>query len=135
MIYVWLRLWFIIYSGSFSIFLYLLGEVVTYLCYSKQPEELNWWIHSNHISQQGRKRRSRKKTPPQISSRTFCEIFKGTRLPLQLHHWYFAEDFAELIFHLSRLHYSLHTKYTQWVDKPMIYAMITSEADIRELIW
>ena len=36
---------------------------------------------------------------------------------------------------LSHPHYIHHTKYMQKADKPMIYVMIGSEADVRELIW
>ena len=35
---------------------------------------------------------------------------------------------------LSYLHYIYHRKYVEKVDKPMIYVMIGSKADTRELI-
>ena len=51
-------------------------------------------------------------------------------VPPKLQQWYLTERYS-----LSHPHYVHHTKYMQKVDKPMIYAMIGSEADIRELIW
>ena len=45
-----------------SMFLYLLGEGDSYLYYSKRPTKVKWWIHLNHISPQGTKRRAEKET-------------------------------------------------------------------------
>ena len=46
----------------------------------------------------------------------------------------YATDISQNYIPLSHPHYIHHTKYIQKVDKPMIYVMIGSEADIRELI-
>ena len=52
-------LWYIVVA--FSMFDCLFGEVVSYLFYSKQPTEVNWWIHPNYIFPQGTKRRVEKR--------------------------------------------------------------------------
>ena len=46
----------------------------------------------------------------------------------------YATDISQNYIPLSHAHYIHHTKYIQKVGKPMIYVMIGSEADIRELI-
>ena len=64
--------------AAFSMFLCLLGEVVSYLFYSKRPTEVNWWIHPNHISPQrtSRKKRARKKTQAQVFFANFEEFLR-----------------------------------------------------------
>ena len=59
-------------------FLCLLGEVVSYLFYSKRPTEVNWWIHPNHISPQRtrKKRRARKKIQAQVFSVNLAEFLR-----------------------------------------------------------
>ena len=48
--------------ATFSMFLCLLGEIVSYLFYSKRPTmKVNWWIHLKRISPQGTKRRAKKR--------------------------------------------------------------------------
>ena len=48
--------------ATFSMFLCLLGEIVSYLFYSKRPTtEVNWWIHLKRICPQGTKRRAKKR--------------------------------------------------------------------------
>ena len=44
-----------------------------------------------------------------------------------------ATDISSNYIPLSHPNYIHHTKYTQKVDKTMIYVMIGSEADIRKL--
>ena len=46
----------------------------------------------------------------------------------------YATEILQNYIPLSHSHYIYHAKYIQKVDKPMIFAMIGSEADIRELI-
>ena len=46
----------------------------------------------------------------------------------------YATDIAQDYIPLSHPQYIHHTKYMQKVDVPMIYVMVESEADIRELI-
>ena len=59
-------------------FLCLLGEVVSYLFYSKRPMEVNWWILPNHISPQRttKKRRTRKNTQAQVFSVNSAEFLR-----------------------------------------------------------
>ena len=46
--------------ATFSMFLCLLGEIVSYLFYSKRPTtKVNWWIHLKRICPQGTKRRAK----------------------------------------------------------------------------
>ena len=45
-----------------------------------------------------------------------------------------ATDISQNYIPLSHPHYIHHTKYIQKVDKPIIYVMIESKVDIRELI-
>ena len=49
-------------------------------------------------------------------------------------HLSYVTDISQGYIHLSHPQYIHHTKYIQKADKPMIYVMIRSEADIRELI-
>ena len=46
----------------------------------------------------------------------------------------YATDISQNYIPVSHPHYIHHTKYIQKVDKPMIYGMIGSEADIIELL-
>ena len=46
----------------------------------------------------------------------------------------YATDTAQNYIPLSHPHYIHHTKHVQKVDKPMIYVMIGSETDVRELM-
>ena len=46
----------------------------------------------------------------------------------------YVTDISQNYIPLSHPHYIHHTKYVQKVDKPMIYVIVGSEADIRELI-
>ena len=46
----------------------------------------------------------------------------------------YATDILQNYIPLSHSHYIHHTKYIQKVHKPMIFVMIGSDADIRELI-
>ena len=64
--------------AAFSMFLCLLGEVVSYLFYSKRPTEVTWWIHPNHISPQRtrKKRRTRKNAQVQVFSVNFAEFLR-----------------------------------------------------------
>ena len=66
-------LWYIV--AAFSRFLCLLGEVLSYLFYSKRPEEVNWWTHANHIfpKRTRKKRRARKKIQAQMLFVNFAE--------------------------------------------------------------
>ena len=58
--------------AAFSMFLCLLGEVVSYLFYSKRPTEVNW-CNFNRVSLQRtrKKRRVRKNTQAQVSFAEF----------------------------------------------------------------
>ena len=46
----------------------------------------------------------------------------------------YATDISQNYIPLSHPHYIPHTKYIQTMDKPLIYVMIGSEADVREVI-
>ena len=67
-------------------FLCLLGEVVSYLFYSKWPMEVNWWIYPNHISPKHtrEKRRAKKKIQTQVFSVNFAEFLRTPFLKTSL---------------------------------------------------
>ena len=46
----------------------------------------------------------------------------------------YATDISQNYIPLTHPHYIHHTKYIQKVDKPMIYAMIRSETDTRDVL-
>ena len=85
-------------------------------------------------------------TRPKVKMRQWKILFwysfkKGNfsrRATVQSHPMYplsNATDISQNYTPLSHPHYMHHTKYIQKVDKPMIYVVIGSEADVKELIW
>ena len=93
------------------------GHIVTFLCSRPKVKKRQW------------------KT-------SFLYFFKkdnfSQRGTVQSHPVYplsYATDISQSYIPLSHPHYIHHTKYTQKVDKPVIYVMIGSEADVRKLIW
>ena len=74
-------LWYIV--AAFSMFLCLLGEVVSYLFYSKRPTEIKLWISPRHISPQGTKRSAGKRLqhkyrPVNVAEFLRTHLFKNT---------------------------------------------------------
>ena len=93
------------------------GHVVTFFCSRPKVKMRQWKISFLYSFKKG----------------NFSQ-----RATVQSHPMYplsYATDISQNYIPLSHPHYIHHTKYIQKVDKPMIYVMIGSEADVRELIW
>ena len=62
--------------AAFSMFLCLLGEVASYLFYSKRPAEVKSWINPSHISPQGTKRSAGKRLQHRYRPVNFAEFLR-----------------------------------------------------------